>query len=103
RGGLVRVFLDDREQVPEQLPLKLGEPGVGDLDRAATNGHDIDRRTHLVLDDRRPRGRDDRGGRVAWRLDGAPTRARAALLAAAERGGQPLGGGFALLRNCFPS
>jgi hypothetical protein len=107
RGGVVGVLLDDREQVPEQLALGLGQRGVGDRDAVAPIDEAVDRRPLLVLDDRGLRGRDDRGGRLRWRLDGARAsvapRARAARLAAAERRGQPLGGGFALLRNRFPS
>jgi hypothetical protein len=55
-GRLLGVLLDDREQVPEQLPLLLGQ--LGSLDRC------VAARPPLTVD-RRARLRDQRRGAVA--------------------------------------
>jgi hypothetical protein len=111
-GGMVGVFLDDREQVAEQLLLGLGQLRVVDGDRLGGVGQEIDRRPTIVLGGLRFRRRDrrDRRRRRGIRRDrlpglgvGAPGSARMSSLTTAEGRGQPLGGGFALLRNRFPS
>jgi hypothetical protein len=86
------VLLDDREQIGEQPLLDLGE--LGALDRrlvVATPGGPIDlvhRRAQRGDQRRAPARRRDAGGPPLGPDVGAS---------------QPLGRGFALLRNCRPS
>jgi hypothetical protein len=109
-SGVVGVLFDDREQVTEQLLLALGQLGVVDRNRLRRVAEEIDRRPAIVLDGLRF-GRRDRSGRGGVgrraRLPGAGASAAVTApvgrLTAAESRGQPLGGGFALLRNRFPS
>jgi hypothetical protein len=104
------VLLDDREQVAEQLLLALGQLRVVDRDRLRRVGQEIDRRPAVILDglrfgrrDRRRRDGVGRRGRLPGARPGAAVAARVRRITAAEGRGQPLGGGFALLRNRFPS
>ena len=107
---MVGVLLDDREQVAEQLLLGLGQLRIVDRDRVAGVGQQVDGRPAIVGDGlrlrRADRGRRDDVGcrpRLPGARAGAAVAARVRALTAAERRGQPLGGGFALLRNRFPS
>jgi hypothetical protein len=109
-GGMVGVFLDDREQVPEQLLLGCGQLRVVDRDRLTRVGQEVDRLAAIVRDglrfrcrDRRRWGDTRRRTRLPSAAAGAAVSARVRGFTAAERRGQPLGGGFALLRNRFPS
>ena len=109
-GGVVGVLLDDREQVAQQLLLALGELRVVDRDRLGRVGQEIDRRSAIVLDglrfrrrERRRRGDIGRRTRLPGARASASVAARVRGLTAAQGRGQPLGGGFALLRNRFPS
>ena len=108
-GGVIGVFLDDREQVAEQLLLGLGQLCIVDRDRMGGVTQEIDRGPAVVLDGLRFRRRDRRAGDLGRRARlpgaraGAAVSPRAHGLAAAECRGQPFGGGFALLRYRFPS
>ena len=73
---MVGVLLDDREQVAEQLLLRLSQLGVVDGDRMGRIGQQIDRRAAIVLDGLRFGRRDRRrSGDVVRRarLPGART------------------------------
>ena len=90
-GGVVRVLLDDREQVPEQPLLGLGQIGVGGN---RTRADVID-----LVDGRSGRRDQRRGPTVS-----AVRRAGAIGACTAPRATQPSGRGFAwLLRNRRPS
>jgi hypothetical protein len=109
-GGVVGVLLDNREQVAQQLLLRFGQLCVVDRDGMARVDQEIDRRPAIVLDGLRFGRRDGRrGGDIGRRARFPGARAGAAVapgvnsLTAAEGRGQPLGSGFALLRNRFPS
>jgi hypothetical protein len=109
-GGVVGVLFDDREQVAQQLLLGLGQLGILDRDRLGRIGQEIDRRAAIVGDglrfrrpDRRRRGDLGRSARLPGARARAAVSSRVRSLTAAEGRGQPLGGGFALLRNRFPS
>jgi hypothetical protein len=94
-GGVVGVFLDDREQVTEQLALERRQ--LGPVDQRPRGG--IADAVDLQAEpDQRRRGRGQRVGYLIGRLD----RARARV-AAPDGPAQPLGGRFALLRNRLPS
>jgi hypothetical protein len=109
-GGMVGVFLDDREQVAEQLLLGSGQLRIVDRDRMARVAQEIDRRPAIVGDSLRLRCRDrgrrgdvGRRARLSGDRPGTADSARVRSLTAAKCRGQPLGGGFALLRNRLPS
>jgi hypothetical protein len=101
RRGVVGVLLDDREQVAEQPALRLGQLAGDRQRRGRRRGAD---RTVTVAIDRRDGV--DRGAVLVDDRRGA--RRAAAVLRGAVGGGrarprQPFRGGFALLRNRFPS